>query len=63
MAASTAVSTAASTAAVAAPKPAGFVRRLFRDKPVGAIAGLVFLGSLNKRTRTHKASPQLGPRH
>lgn len=46
MAASTAVSTAASTAAVAAPKPAGFVRRLFRDKPVGAIAGLVFLGFL-----------------
>lgn len=32
-----------STSVVAAPKPAGFVRRLFRDKPVGAIAGLVFL--------------------
>ena len=41
-----AASTAVSTAAVAAPKPAGFVRRLFRDKPVGAIAGLVFLAFL-----------------
>ena len=41
-----AASTAVSTVAVATPKPAGFVRRLFRDKPVGAIAGLVFLAFL-----------------
>ena len=41
MAASTA--TAPAAAAAIAPKPAGFVRRLFRDKPVGAAAGLVFL--------------------
>jgi peptide/nickel transport system permease protein len=32
-----------SAAASAAPKPAGFVRRLFRDKPLGAAAGVVFL--------------------
>lgn len=36
--------TAPVTAAIpVAPKPPGFVRRLFRDKPVGAIAGVVFL--------------------
>lgn len=48
MAASTATSPAVSTVAsvAVAPKPAGFVRRLFRDKPVGAIAGLVFLAFL-----------------
>ena len=34
---------ASTTAAVAAPAPPGFVRRRFRDKPVGAIAGLVFV--------------------
>ena len=35
---------ASTTAAVSvAPAAPGFVRRLFRDKPVGAIAGLVFL--------------------
>ena len=32
-----------SAAAVALPAPAGFVRRLFRDKPLGAAAGVVFL--------------------
>ena len=28
---------------VASPRPAGLVRRLFRDKPMGAVAGIVFL--------------------
>ncbi len=32
-----------SAAAAALPAPAGFVRRLFRDKPLGAAAGVVFL--------------------
>jgi peptide/nickel transport system permease protein len=32
-----------SAAAPAVPRPAGFVRRLFRDKPLGAAAGVVFL--------------------
>jgi peptide/nickel transport system permease protein len=27
----------------AAPKPAGFVRRLFRDKPLGAAGGVIFM--------------------
>lgn len=30
-------------AAPALPKPAGFIRRLFRDKPLGAAGGVVFL--------------------
>ncbi|MEN9316204.1 MAG: hypothetical protein RIS35_2597 [Pseudomonadota bacterium] len=44
MAASTTISNAAP--ATVTPKPAGFIRRLFRDKPVGAIAGVVFLAFL-----------------
>ena len=31
------------SSAAVAHKPAGFVRRLFRDKPLGAVAGVVFL--------------------
>lgn len=42
------MSASSSTVAVAAttdrpPRPAGFLRRLFRDKPAGAAAGIVFL--------------------
>lgn len=37
------MSAAATTLPVGVPAPAGFLRRLFRDKPLGAVGGVVFL--------------------
>jgi peptide/nickel transport system permease protein len=37
------MSAAATTLPAGVPAPAGFLRRLFRDKPLGAVGGVVFL--------------------